>query len=233
MIGFLLLSAVATVTPTPSPTAIPSPTATPAAAGLSDTYGKKMPSQFHQLESGYGEPEATPTLPPNPLAGVAARLKLHSNDGKPIRVVDIRPSQPLPETNPNWRPGPDEPEYISDVHAQPAGNDGMLVYVTMATASTALTRGTGTLTMTIRQDDILYQFKKEIEPSDFETLHLGIGAFKHDATGFSTGRISFALFQSWPTDGTCTVDTVFTRPDGKRLTGSGSLYLHPGPKPLR
>ncbi|TAM56784.1 MAG: hypothetical protein EPN53_00980 [Acidobacteria bacterium] len=77
MIASLILAAVATATPTPSPTVSPTTTPSPQAGVPSETYGGKIPLQLRPHTAGDLSAEPTPTVPPNSLAGVAARIKLH------------------------------------------------------------------------------------------------------------------------------------------------------------
>ncbi len=77
MVAVLILAAVATATSTPTPTA--TATGTPAAQGRarSETYGDKIPLQLRPRAGGELPPEPTPTLPPNSLGGIAAKIKLN------------------------------------------------------------------------------------------------------------------------------------------------------------
>ncbi|HQT95609.1 MAG TPA: hypothetical protein PK435_13325, partial [Thermoanaerobaculaceae bacterium] len=81
MVAALILVAVATATPTPTLTPPPRPTVASNSqaigSGNSETYGSKVPLQLRQQSGLAIEPEPTPTLPPNSLAAVAARIKIN------------------------------------------------------------------------------------------------------------------------------------------------------------
>ncbi len=239
MVAVLILAAAATATPTATPAVTPTSTPRPTVATTtapipgahSETYGKKVPLQLRQQSGSVIEPEATPTEPPNSLAGVAARIKLKKDGSGPVRYVDVRPSKRATWLDPTWKAGPDDPEYISTVHLQTEGDDGVLVYFVVSAADIHITRGTGHLVLTIAQAwPELFRLERDLTPDDFGSIDVGVGAFKHQTIAFSTGRIPFSQFRDWPSEGEAVAKVTFTRPDGKELTGSGTARLEPRPR---
>ncbi len=239
MVAMFIFAAVVTATPTATATATPTPTPRPTVASMtapmpganSETYGRKIPFQLREQNGEIIEAEPTPEPPPNSLAAVAARIKLNRQGNAPIRYVDLHPSKPPAWLDPNWKPGPDAPEYVSKVHMQAEGDDGVLVYFALAAADTHITRGQGHLVLTISQGwRDLYRLERDVVPAEFEELNIGVGAFEHRTMAFSTGRISFTQFRDWPYREVTTAKVSFTRPDGKNFTGSDSMLLEPRPR---
>lgn len=82
VIALVFLAAVAS-TPTPTPTSTPSPRPTiatmtaPMPGANSETYGKKIPLQLRDSATAMAGAEPTPTMPPNSLAAVAAKIKIN------------------------------------------------------------------------------------------------------------------------------------------------------------
>lgn len=99
MVAALILAAVATATPTPTvtPTARPTVAATtaPLPGSDSETYGAKLPAQLRPDGGRELAPEPTPTIAPNSLAGVAARIKINR---AALAEIQRRCRDPQPKT---------------------------------------------------------------------------------------------------------------------------------------
>jgi len=81
------------------------------------------------------------------------------------------------------------PAYIKEVVAYKEG-DGLVIYLTMADASGALTRGAGFLEVTIREDgQPVWATSVGVSPEHFQTATVGLGAFERTTLLYTLGRI--------------------------------------------
>jgi len=82
------------------------------------------------------------------------------------------------------------PAYIRDVVAYKEG-DGLVIYLTMADSSGALTRADGLLSVSIRQEwDPVWSFSRSVSREHFQTAKVGLGALERTTLLYSLGRIS-------------------------------------------
>ena len=115
------------------------------------------------------------------------------------------------------------PAYIKDVVAYKEG-DGLVIYLTLADASGALTSADGTLIVTIHEKgDPLWSAAPTIARSQLETARVGMGAFEHTTLLLSVGRIAEREFTRRRRADRVTVDVTFIT-NSMRLKGSCEVW---------
>jgi hypothetical protein len=116
------------------------------------------------------------------------------------------------------------PAYIKDVVAYKEG-DSLVIYLTLADTSGALTSADGTLIVTIREEGkTLWSVAPTIKRSQFETTRVGRGAFEHTTLLLSVGRIAEREFTRQRRADRVTVDVTFIT-NSARLTGSRDVWF--------
>jgi len=132
------------------------------------------------------------------------------------------------------------PEYVKDIVAYKEGSDGLMVYFVLADSTGSMTTCSGTVVVVISEaqtywSDFSSKFEEShtelfrkflnVDYSDFRTGNVGLGAFEHEVTLCSFGRLPFSAFSQTPTENIGKIAITFTCPDGRTLSGEETFFF--------
>lgn len=120
------------------------------------------------------------------------------------------------------------PAYIKDVVAYKEG-DGLVIYLTLADATGALTSADGTLNVTIREPGLpmgltVWTQSSTVTRTQFQTAQVGQGAFARTVLLFSLGRIREQDLLRTRHTNPLTVEVSFAT-GSQRFTGASTVWL--------
>lgn len=129
------------------------------------------------------------------------------------------------------------PAYIKEVVAYKEGDDGFVVYFTLADANGAPVRCDGRVSLWVEdpplsgadgsrsQPRVLYLRPDDVKASDFVLTSAGLGTFKHDVLAYSFGRVELSHFTLAPAGRDIVVRVEFTTAEGLKLEGHDDVFF--------